>query len=107
MELLLLLLGKNKINKNNIFRHPLDTIKTKMQAQKNHLTNSSFNVVIKTLKNEGIVGLYRKKKEDVFLLYLVLLFYDQYNLVFLLLFTHYFLKKNRFQIIQFTQLIQI
>ncbi len=42
-----------------INRHPLDTLKTKMQAQESHMGSSSIKVFLNTLKTEGIVGLYR------------------------------------------------
>ncbi|PRP88182.1 hypothetical protein PROFUN_04005 [Planoprotostelium fungivorum] len=42
-----------------IVGHPLDTLKTKMQAQDAHLKGSSIKVFSETLKKEGIVGLYR------------------------------------------------
>ncbi|CAD5119835.1 DgyrCDS8418 [Dimorphilus gyrociliatus] len=39
--------------------HPLDTIKTKMQAQKGFEKRGMFETLLKTLKNQGIRGLYR------------------------------------------------
>eukprot|EP01117_Protostelium_nocturnum_P002220 TRINITY_DN1285_c1_g1_i1.p1 TRINITY_DN1285_c1_g1~~TRINITY_DN1285_c1_g1_i1.p1 ORF type:complete len:297 (-),score=70.28 TRINITY_DN1285_c1_g1_i1:224-1114(-) len=42
-----------------IVGHPLDTLKTKMQAQDAHLHGSASKVFFTTLKKEGIVGLYR------------------------------------------------
>lgn len=42
-----------------MFSHPLDTLKTKMQAQDAHLKGSSLKVFSETVKKEGIVGLYR------------------------------------------------
>jgi solute carrier family 25 carnitine/acylcarnitine transporter 20/29 len=42
-----------------IVGHPLDTLKTKMQAQNQHLTSNSFQVLIRTIKADGLIGLYR------------------------------------------------
>jgi len=42
-----------------IVGHPLDTLKTKMQAQSIHLSGSSSKVFFATLAKEGPIGLYR------------------------------------------------
>ncbi|XP_078657745.1 uncharacterized protein LOC144903474 [Branchiostoma floridae x Branchiostoma belcheri] len=39
--------------------HPLDTIKTKMQAQAGFEKGGAFRTLIKVLRTQGIVGLYR------------------------------------------------
>lgn len=39
--------------------HPFDTIKTKMQAQRGFENHSMFNSFLKTIKTQGIRGLYR------------------------------------------------
>ncbi|XP_063682413.1 mitochondrial ornithine transporter 1-like [Bolinopsis microptera] len=39
--------------------HPLDTIKTKMQAQKGFENTNMFRTCLKTLRTQGILGLYR------------------------------------------------
>ena len=45
---------------NAIVGHPLDTIKTKMQAQTEFLNNSGpFSTLWTVFRNEGIRGLYR------------------------------------------------
>jgi solute carrier family 25 carnitine/acylcarnitine transporter 20/29 len=45
---------------NTLVGHPLDTIKTKMQAQSEHMTKTSLIDSIKTVyRHEGFVGFYR------------------------------------------------
>lgn len=45
---------------NTLVGHPLDTVKTKMQAQTEYLTSAGpFNTLWTVFKNEGIRGLYR------------------------------------------------
>ena len=46
---------------NVIVGHPFDTIKTKMQAQTNYMDyRSSYrSTVMKVIKNEGFLGLYK------------------------------------------------
>eukprot|EP01116_Phalansterium_solitarium_P014396 TRINITY_DN32035_c0_g1_i1.p1 TRINITY_DN32035_c0_g1~~TRINITY_DN32035_c0_g1_i1.p1 ORF type:complete len:267 (+),score=70.43 TRINITY_DN32035_c0_g1_i1:163-963(+) len=39
--------------------HPLDTLKTKMQAQSSYMTGGPFKVMQGILRNEGLIGLYR------------------------------------------------
>ncbi|XP_063962798.1 uncharacterized protein LOC129270805 [Lytechinus pictus] len=39
--------------------HPLDTIKTKMQAQSGYEGTNMFKTLLKTLRTQGIIGLYR------------------------------------------------
>ena len=39
--------------------HPLDTIKTKMQAQKGFESTSMIRTCLKTVRTQGIIGLYR------------------------------------------------
>ena len=39
--------------------HPLDTIKTKMQAQQGFERTSMVGTLTKTLRTQGIIGLYR------------------------------------------------
>jgi len=39
--------------------HPLDTLKTKMQAQTAHMKGSAFAVFVNTVKTQGLIGLYR------------------------------------------------
>ena len=39
--------------------HPLDTIKTKMQAQKGFETGGMIKTLTKTLRTQGVIGLYR------------------------------------------------
>ncbi len=39
--------------------HPLDTVKTKMQAQSGYESSSMIRTFSKTLKSQGIRGLYR------------------------------------------------
>ena len=46
-----------KIQKNLL--KPFDTIKTKMQAQVGFEKEGMVNTIIKTIKNDGIKGLYR------------------------------------------------
>ena len=39
--------------------HPIDTVKTKMQAQSGYLQGSTVSVLRNTIKNEGIMALWR------------------------------------------------
>ena len=43
--------------------HPLDTIKTKMQAQHGFEKNGMWQTFIKTLRTQGVIGLYRYEKK--------------------------------------------
>ena len=56
----LIKLFKRNLNKNlkNPIK-PFDTIKTKMQAQVGFEKEGMVNTIIKTIKNDGIKGLYR------------------------------------------------
>ena len=57
--------------------HPLDTIKTKMQAQKGFEANGMWQTFIKTLRTQGIVGLYRYVvREPLKLLFIYFLFFN-------------------------------
>ena len=40
--------------------HPFDTLKTKMQAQKGFETGGMIQTFSKTIKTQGVIGLYRQ-----------------------------------------------
>lgn len=54
---------------NVIAGHPFDTIKTKMQAQPGFESEGMFKSFGKTLRAEGLRGLYRYSFISVFLFY--------------------------------------
>ena len=56
--------------------HPFDTIKTKMQAQKGFETGGMTQTFLKTLRTQGIIGLYRYV---VYILLIYTLFYLNNN----------------------------
>ena len=45
--------------------HPLDTIKTKMQAQRGFESTSMVRTMVKTVKSQGVIGLYRLLTCDI------------------------------------------